>query len=134
MTNSPTYDLATWQAQTGIALRLLKKLLIKGTILLLTTRFNLSMLFGCSSSSFSFDYDLFRHFVVYLNAFNRDHGYEHLTSYCSDNIDIGIQNDLLRDIMNESVAFSFNGETYAQLDGVTMGSPLGPRLANIFVG
>ena len=30
--------------------------------------------------------------------------------------------------------FSFNNEMYQQKDGVAMGSPLGPALANIFVG
>ena len=30
--------------------------------------------------------------------------------------------------------FSFNNKMYKQLDRVAMGSPLGPALANIFVG
>ena len=29
--------------------------------------------------------------------------------------------------------FRFNGETFTQIDGVVMGSPLGPLLANIFM-
>ena len=32
-----------------------------------------------------------------------------------------------------SVEFSFNNTMYKQTDGVAMGSPLGPDLANIFV-
>ena len=32
------------------------------------------------------------------------------------------------------VEFSFNGQMYRQIDGIAMGSPLGPILANIFVG
>ena len=30
--------------------------------------------------------------------------------------------------------FSFDGKMYKQIDGVAMGSTLGPTLANIFVG
>ena len=33
-----------------------------------------------------------------------------------------------------SVEFSFNNIMYKQIDGISMGSPLGPALANIFVG
>ena len=33
-----------------------------------------------------------------------------------------------------SVEFSFNNTMYKQIDGAAMGSPLGPALANIFVG
>ena len=33
-------------------------------------------------------------------------------------------------LCTKHVHFTFNGDIYIQLDGVTMGSPLGPFLAN----
>ena len=41
--------------------------------------------------------------------------------------------DLMK-IATSSIEFSFNNCIYRQIDGVTIGSPLGPALANIFVG
>ena len=41
--------------------------------------------------------------------------------------------DLMK-IVTSSIEFSFNNCMYRQIDGVAMGSSLGPTLANIFVG
>ena len=40
----------------------------------------------------------------------------------------------LMELVTSGVEFSFDGVMYRQIDGVAMGSPLGPALANIFVG
>ena len=40
----------------------------------------------------------------------------------------------LMEIATNGIEFSFNNIIYKQHDGVAMGSPLGPALANIFVG
>ena len=37
-------------------------------------------------------------------------------------------------LATSGVEFSFNKTMFRQIDGVAMGSPLGPALANIFVG
>ena len=36
-------------------------------------------------------------------------------------------------LCNKNVHFTFNGETFTQVDGVAMGSPLAPILAGIFM-
>ena len=40
----------------------------------------------------------------------------------------------LMQLATSSVEFSFNNNMHQQIDGVAMSSPLGPALANIFVG
>ena len=35
-------------------------------------------------------------------------------------------------LCTKSVPFTFNGDMYIQIQGVAMGSPLGPLLANVF--
>ena len=39
----------------------------------------------------------------------------------------------LLETCTKEMHFSFNGEIYRQVDGVAMGSPLGPVIANIFM-
>ena len=44
--------------------------------------------------------------------------------------------DILRDLLNVATKESFlmfNNKFYKQIDGMAMGSPLGPALANIFM-
>ena len=40
---------------------------------------------------------------------------------------------VLLDLATKKSCFLFNGEYYSQTDGVAMGSPLGPTLANVFL-
>ena len=52
-------------------------------------------------------------------------------------VDIRLDRDLLINLLKlcvKNVQFLFNKQYYPQIDGVAMGSPLGPILANIFVG
>ena len=47
-----------------------------------------------------------------------------------------IKRDEMRELLilcTQEVPFTFNGETYLQMDGVMMGSPLGALFANIFM-
>ena len=51
-----------------------------------------------------------------------------------------IETNIPRNVMKELLLlctkhlhFTFNGDNYIQLDGVAMGSPLGPLLANVFM-
>ena len=57
--------------------------------------------------------------------------------YESNLIRLIMDKDVFIELMNiatTSVEFSFNNQIYKQIDGVAMGSPLGPVLTNIFVG
>ena len=44
-----------------------------------------------------------------------------------------VSTTLLLNVATKGQLFQFNGALYEQTDGVTMGSPLGPLLANVFM-
>ena len=59
------------------------------------------------------------------------------TLYKSEFIPPTIPKALFAEILSTattSIEFSFNNTMHKQIDGVAMGSPLGPILANMFVG
>ena len=59
------------------------------------------------------------------------------TLYTNDSIRPPFPKEVFKELMEiatTSAEFSFNNVMYKQIDGVAMGSPLGPILANIFVG
>lgn len=45
-----------------------------------------------------------------------------------------ISEAVFMEFATESMKFSFSRTKYRQIDGITMASPLGPALVNIFVG
>ena len=56
--------------------------------------------------------------------------------FSKDNVVLGFTKDLFCNFLELAVSstfFIFNGEFYSQIDGVGMGLPLGPTLANIFM-
>ena len=51
-------------------------------------------------------------------------------------LDVGIPTDRLKELITPctmNIQFQFNNELYKQIDGVAMGSPLGPLLADVFM-
>ena len=59
-----------------------------------------------------------------------------LESISSHNMEIGLPPNKLKELILKctmNVQFRFNGQLYRQIDGVAMGSPLGPILVDIFM-
>ncbi|VDN39810.1 unnamed protein product [Dibothriocephalus latus] len=55
----------------------------------------------------------------------------------SNQLEIGIPTNVLKELLLKctlNVQFLFDSQIYRQIDGVAMGSPLGPLLADIFIG
>ena len=55
--------------------------------------------------------------------------------YDDNELRISISRNEVKELLllcTEKVQFTFNGKIYMQVDGVAMGSPLGPVLADIF--
>ena len=60
-----------------------------------------------------------------------------VSTITDNNIDLGIDVNVLRELLvlcTTDVQFLFGGQLYRQIDGVAMGSCLGPIFADIFVG
>ena len=56
--------------------------------------------------------------------------------YDENEVNTNIPKQRMRDLLflcTKNVHFSYNGDIYTQVDGVAMGSPLGPVLAGIFM-
>ena len=56
--------------------------------------------------------------------------------YDEKKIERNIRRNIMKDLLylcTKHVDFSYGGKIYIQIDGVAMGSPLGPVLANIFM-
>ena len=54
-----------------------------------------------------------------------------------NNYSLPIPVEYIKDLIllcTENIRFEFEGQSYKQIDGVAMGSPLGPTLADIFLG
>ena len=56
--------------------------------------------------------------------------------YDEGKIETNIPRNVMKELLllcTKHVHFTFNGDIYIQLDGVAMGSPLGPLLTNVFM-
>ena len=136
MVNAPQHKIAKWLAE------LLKPVVLKYSNFTIKDTFEFcrnmedfqkendsSGLFMCSFdiTSLFTNIPLEKTFDICLNALYRDE------SIPRPSVPERLMRKLLLKATTE-VEFSFNGQMYRQVDGVAMGSPLGPVLANIFVG
>ena len=136
MTNAPQHAMAKWL--TEVLQPVLKKYsehTVKDSFDFCTiiqgfeSDWNLSQTFMCSFDikSLFTNIPLDRTIQICLDTLYRD----------EDIAAPSIPESLLKKMLLKAttdVEFSFDGSIYRQIDGVAMGSPLGPVLANIFVG
>ena len=129
MVNSPYHALAKWLCKHLEPVRkVLTKYCVKDSFKLVDTVKDLNIadqtLFSLDVTSLFTNVPL-KETIEYLCAFIQD-----------NDIDVEIPVDDLKILpykCTQNVQFQFNGELYRQVDGVAMGSPLGPLLADVFM-
>ncbi|CAH8588824.1 unnamed protein product [Dicrocoelium dendriticum] len=130
MNNSPYHNVARWLAKMLEPVRkLLTTYCLKDSFELVETLEHVSL---GAEHMYSIDVD-----SLFTNVPLRE-TVENLCDFiASQNMSVGLPLEYLRDMIllcTENIRFEFEGTAYKQIDGVAMGSPLGPVLADIFLG